>query len=115
MADVTREELKELRDDLVSRMNDQMSRMTSGFTGTHARLDMINGRVGKGEVAMGVMDARMGNLERETFRSPGRRLDRDSSDLASTPITFGSLDWLVKFGGWIVAAILAFLKLTGKL
>lgn len=105
MSDVTREELRDMREDLVERM-------TQGFTGVHSRLDLQNGRVGKSEVLIAEVGVKMANLEREVFR---RHKPDGPADLASTPITFGTLDWLVKYGGWIVAVVIGLLKLAGKL
>jgi hypothetical protein len=113
MGDVTRDELRDLREDLVERMS-------SGFAGVHSRLDVLNGRTGKGEVAVGEAAVRLAHLEHEVFRrrrgkGDGSHVDHGSHDLAAMPITFGSLDWLVKFGGWVAAAGLGLLKLTGHL
>lgn len=57
---VTREDLRQLRDDLVTRM-------VSGFAGTHQRLDLINGRVGRNEVIAAQLDTKVENIEREVF------------------------------------------------
>lgn len=37
------------------------------------------------------------------------------ADAASTVVTFGMVEWVIKFGGWIVAGVFAALKLAGKL
>ena len=110
MSDVTREELRDMREDLVERM-------TQGFQGVHSRLDVLNGRVGKSEVALGEAGVRMTNVERELFRRPLLDGAKDAApkDLASTPITFGTLDWLVKYGGWIALGTMGLFKLVGKL
>lgn len=94
MGDVTREEFRELRDDLVDRM-------TAGFTGVHQRLDVLNGRVGKGEVAIGETCVRLTNLERETFRAPGRRVERDEQP--GSGVTRRDVQMVAIGGGGIVA------------
>jgi hypothetical protein len=50
--DVTREDLKELRADL-----------NHGFSGVHQRLDVLNGRVRKGEISRAEHELRLGSLE----------------------------------------------------
>lgn len=66
---MTREELRDLRDDLVERM-------TAGFSGVHQRLDQLNGRTGKSEALLAASDVRLTNLEREVFPSSRRQRDR---------------------------------------
>ena len=94
MADVTRDEFRELRDDLVERMS-------AGFTGVHSRLDVLNGRVGKGEVAIGETGVRLTNLERETFRAPGRRVDPEGR--TERLLTRRDVQMVAIGGGGIVA------------
>jgi hypothetical protein len=65
MADVTREELRDLREDLVERLN-------TGFGGVHQRLDVLNGRTGKTEVAAAEASLRLTNVEREIFHRSRR-------------------------------------------
>jgi hypothetical protein len=76
MGDVTRDELRDLRNDIVGRMTD-------GFSGVHTRLDTLNGRTSKGEVAIAAADVRMTNLEREVFRR--RRVGSVDADDTGTP------------------------------
>lgn len=66
MTDVTRDELRDLRDDLAERLS-------SGFHGVNTRLDTLNGRTAKSEAAIAAGDVRLRNLEREVFDRRRRR------------------------------------------
>ncbi len=101
MADVTREELRDLKEDLVERL-------TAGFTGVHARLDKLNGRVGTGEVALGQANVRLTNLEREVFR-PRRR------ETNSGTLSLEQLKWYLTCTGTGASLMYALMKITGHL
>lgn len=98
VSDVTREELRDLRDDLVERM-------TSGFTGVHERLDRLNGQTGQHAAVLSASEVRLTNLEREVFRR-GRPGDgvRDEDRPALTRREW-SLIWglLAAIGGLALA------------
>jgi hypothetical protein len=99
MGDVTRDELRDLRDDIVGRMTD-------GFSGVHQRLDTLNGRTSKGEVAIAAADVRMANLEREVFR-------RHRTGGETVPaLTLADLKWYLAVAGgsiggtyWVLHAL----------
>jgi hypothetical protein len=62
-----KEDLHDVRDMVLERVD-------TGFSAITARLDVLNGRVGKGEVAnavtdqrLGHMDQRIGNVEKDLF------------------------------------------------
>jgi hypothetical protein len=76
-AEVTREELREIVNDVRDTITEQMAR---GFGAVNARLDVLNGRVGKGEVQGGEHGVRLVNLEREIFRTGRRRGSRADDD-----------------------------------
>lgn len=71
MSDVTRDDLRDLRDTIVDEMR-------AGFRGVHERQDVTNGRISKAEADLGRLDVRAKNLEREVF-------DRHRPD-APTPL-----------------------------
>jgi hypothetical protein len=97
MGDVTRQDLRDLRDELV----EQMSR---GFSGVNARLDLQNGRVGKSEVAIGVNSTQLANLEREVFRRHhGRSAEVVGAD-EDRGITRRDVAMLAFGGGGLIAA-----------
>lgn len=81
----TREEFDAFSDRLYHQMDD-------GFRGVHERLDRLNDRTGKGEVADAEVRTRMISLEKEIFRGRGRRLsDRtepEETDDALKPMRF---------------------------
>lgn len=56
----TKADLRDTRDQLSKQIE-------TGFTRIATRLDVLNGRVGKGEVTYGQHDVRLTNLEREIF------------------------------------------------
>lgn len=56
----TREEFDRAHESLLDQMR-------VGFTGINTRLDALNGRIGKSEVAQGQADIKLKNLEREVF------------------------------------------------
>ncbi len=58
--DVTRDDLRDLRDAIVGEMR-------AGFEGTHERLNLVNGRVGKVEAATAAHEAKISTLNREVF------------------------------------------------
>jgi len=62
---VTKEDLRDMRDDLKSDIRD-------GFDAITERLDILNGRVGKGEVTLGEHGVKIGALEREIFQPNGK-------------------------------------------
>lgn len=64
--EVTQSDLLDVRDTIVAEMRE-------GFAGIHARQDVTNGRVNKGEVNLARHDERLSTIERRTFnrRKPG--------------------------------------------
>lgn len=87
MADVTRADLKESEDRIIHQMD-------RGFTGINTRLDELNGRVRKGEVAEAEHLTRIKNIEREVFERPVRH-DHEPHDLEQAPLNVGSAKWIV--------------------
>ncbi len=67
MTDVTKDDLRDVRDTILTEMRD-------GFRGTNGRLDLLNGRVGRGEQGVARVDVRVKNLEREVFERPQPRV-----------------------------------------
>lgn len=84
MTDLQR--LEEVRKDLRERIDEGFertdARIDTGFAQVNGRLDTMNGRVGRGEVALAQHDVRLRNLERQIFH----RRREDESDEAE----FGS-------------------------
>lgn len=82
-----------------------------GFRGTHERLDVLNGRIGKGEVAFAVSDARLASVEQEVFTHPQRR----KIDVEEPPRVSRKRDHaLVALGVATIVAAVKFLLLTGE-
>lgn len=57
--------------------------MDAGFAGVHQRLDVLNGRTAKGEIADAELRSRVTNLEKEVFALP-RREDSKASEAGFT-------------------------------
>jgi hypothetical protein len=113
MSVVTKEDLWDVRDTL-------SAEAMRGFGGVHERLDVLNGRVGRGEVQAGEHGVRLVNLEREVFKR--RRTDAGDvtpEDRDAAPITrrdlkvagyvltgaAGTIGFLVKVLPWMLKAI----------
>jgi len=58
--DITRADIERMENRLTTLAKD-------GFDGVNSRLDVLNGRVGKGEVLTGEHRVRLENLERQVF------------------------------------------------
>ena len=97
---MTREELRDLRDDLVERM-------TAGFSGVHSRLDQLNHRTSKAEAVLAGGDVRMSNLEREVFHRASRHRKDDVRDEDRPALTRREAQLL-----WTALAAIAGLVLT---
>lgn len=55
-------------------VRDQLGKqIEAGFLRVNTRLDILNGRVGKGEIESAIHQAKLENLEREIFPRGGRR------------------------------------------
>ena len=74
---MTRDDLRDLREDLVDRIN-------TGFAGLNSRLDLLNSRTGKNEVSAAEAALRVTNIERELFKRPKRSESRDEDRPALT-------------------------------
>lgn len=92
MSDVTRDELRDLRDDIVELM-------TRGFDGVNLRLDKLNGRVGTSEVAIASGNVRVTNLEREVFK----RRESATDDADTHALTLADLKWYLAVAGGSIA------------
>lgn len=77
MGDVTKEDLRDLRDTIVDQMRD-------GFSGVYERQDKTNGRLLKAEERGTEHDVKVKNLEREVFHRHRRRADPMSTAAAAT-------------------------------
>lgn len=66
MSEINREDIRDLREEILKQIE-------SGFLRVNTRLDIINGRVGKGEIESATHQAKLANLEREIFPRGGRR------------------------------------------
>lgn len=71
MSELTKDDLRDVRDTLSEQLRD-------GFAGAHSRLDALNGRMGKSEVAIGQHHVRLANVEHQVFQR--RRGDPDDAD-----------------------------------
>jgi hypothetical protein len=84
--------------------------MDAGFNGVHERLDTLNGRTGKGEVADAELRARITSVEKEVFNEPRRR----SGDTPAPPLFTKREGALVALGIGVVGALLKVLLLSGQ-
>lgn len=73
------------REDLIDLRNMLSTRLDTGFSDLNERLDVLNGRVGRGEVDLGKHDIRLTNVEREVFRASTRRPDPPDEDRRAPP------------------------------
>lgn len=103
MTDVTRDELRDLRADLVQRLSDVKDDLTqsmaSGFGGVHGRLDVLNGRTAKGETAVAELRVKIANLDREVFH---RRKPATDGESEKRSITRRDVSMFVVGGGAIL-------------
>lgn len=86
--------------------------MDDGFSGVHSRLDVLNGRTGKGEVADAELRQRITSVEKEVFDEPRRR----ATDVpAPAPPFFTKREGaLVALGVAVVGALLKLMLLSGE-
>lgn len=95
MSAVTKEDLWDVRDRLSAEAQ-------QGFNGVHERLDVLNGRVGRGEVQAGEHGVRLVNLEREVFKRRRSNVEEHApDDPDAAPITRRDL----KVAGYVVTGI----------
>lgn len=104
MSDVTRDELRDLRDDIVELM-------TRGFDGVNLRLDKLNGRVGTSEVAIASGNVRVTNLEREVFK----RRESATDDADAHALTLADLKWYLAVAGGSIGGTYWALHVMGLL
>lgn len=105
--DVTKDDLRDLRDTLTEQIRE-------GFRGVHARQDTTNGRIQKVELIAAEHGVRLKNVEREVFPSSGRRDEPDERpkgfvterDVRVALATLGSAGGLVMFFWKLLPAIL---------
>ena len=95
MNDLSREEFERAIDSLSARVD-------RGFTGTHQRLDMINGRVGQAEVKVAVVHDRLERLEVDSGESADSGSffsRRDTALIFAVAALIKGLDWALNLAG----------------
>lgn len=104
MTHLTRDEFKGFTERLYQTTDD-------GFRGVHDRLDTLNGRTLKGEIAHAELKARLISVEKEVFR---RRADDHAVPIA-TPSYFTKREKaLVGLGILFVTALVKVLLMAGQ-
>lgn len=105
MTHLTRDEFKGFTERLYQTTDD-------GFRGVHDRLDMLNGRTLKGEIAHAELKARLTSVEKEVFR---RRADDHTTVPIATPSYFTKREKaLVGLGILFVTALVKVLLMAGQ-
>lgn len=89
------------------RLYEQMDR---GFERITTRLDVLNGRVGKGELEGENHRTRLVNLEKEIFRTPKRRHVDHAGEAEEWAASFSKREYALMSLGF--AVIMALLKLV---
>lgn len=99
----SREEFKAFTERIYRQMDD-------GFGGVHERLDVLNGRTGKGEVADAELRQRVTSVEKEVFDGPRRR----SGDSPVPPLFTKREGALVALGVTVLGALLKLMLVSGE-
>jgi hypothetical protein len=97
--------------------------MEAGFEQINERLDVLNGRTGKGEIADAEIKARVVSLEKEVFQRPRRRAEdhdefeqRNSKrEAALVAAGLAIIMALIRLAEFLGAKLWAALTATGKL
>jgi len=88
--------------------------MRDGFDGINRRLDLLNGRTGKTEVAAGKLDTRMRNVEHEVFRNPQRRHSDHAGEGEKWAASFTKREGgLITLGFVVIYGLLRGLEVVG--
>ena len=86
--------------------------MKDGFAGVHNRLDLLNGRVGKGEVAQENLRTRTVSLEKEMFHVD--RAGRRDNDPETRQTTWNKREgFMIGIGIGVLWGVLKVLELLG--
>lgn len=101
----SREEFKAFCERVYEQMDD-------GFSGTHGRLDTLNGRTAKGEVADAELRARVTSIEKEVFRGPRRRVN--DPPVVPPPFFTKREGALVALGVAVISAVVKLMLLSGE-
>ncbi len=100
----TKADLRDVRDQILDEVR-------SGNDRTHERLDVLNGRVGRGEVQAGKHDERLKNVEYEVF-DRRKQERRGTGESEKQPIRRRDVT-LVVAGGAALVAIVKFIAWIG--
>lgn len=101
----SRAEFKAFTDRIYQQMDD-------GFTGVHDRLDVLNGRTGKGEVADAELRQRITGVEKEVFNEPRRRATDPPTP--APPFFTKREGALVALGVAVIGALLKLMLVSGE-
>lgn len=103
----SREEFKAF----VARVYEQID---DGFSGVHSRLDVLNGRTGRGEVADAELRQRITSVENELFNAPRRRATDPAVTVVTPPLFTKREGALVALGVTVVGALLKLMLVSGE-
>lgn len=106
------------RDEFTATMGRLYQTTDDGFKGVHARLDVLNGRVGTGERERSDLMSRMNTVEKEVFPGYRRRRDDPPGDddvRVSIPSALVRSAFTSKLLPWLLMIALGLLEMLHRM